>query len=113
MIFIIQILWINFILFILFETDCFIQYSKLFRLGKLFKINEFLEYKEDKNPKMNYLSYIRQKHNNFFTKLITCVPCYNFWIVLLVVILFNSIYLYPLIYLTSYSLYKILKKYVY
>ena len=77
------------------------------------KINEFLEYKEDKNPKMNYLSYIRQKHNNFFTKLITCVPCYNFWIVLLVVILFNSIYLYPLIYLTSYSLYKILKKYVY
>ena len=91
MIFIIQILWINFILFIWFETDGFIQYSKLFRLGKLFKINEFLEYKEDKNPKMNYLSYIRQKHNNFFTKLITCVPCYNFWIVLLVVILFNSI----------------------
>ena len=113
MIFIIQILWINFILFIWFETDGFIQYSKLFRLGKLFKINEFLEYKEDKNPKMNYLSYIRQKHNNFFTKLITCVPCYNFWIVLLVVILINSIYLYPLIYLTSYSLYKILKKYVY
>ena len=113
MIFIIQILWINFILFIWFETDGFIQYSKLFRLGKLFKINEFLEYKEDKNPKMNYLSYIRQKHNNFFTKLITCVPCYNFWIVLLVVILFNSIYLYPLIYLTSCSLYKILKKYVY
>ena len=113
MIFIIQILWINFILFIWFETDGFIQYSKLFRLGKLFKINEFLEYKEDKNPKMNYLSYIRQKHNNFFTKLITCVPCYNFWIVLLVVILFNSIYLYPLFYLTSYSLYKILKKYVY
>ena len=56
--FIIQIFWINFILFIWFETDGFIEYSKLFRLNKIFKIDEFLEYKEDKNPKMTYHSYI-------------------------------------------------------
>ena len=68
---------------------------------------------EDKNPKMTYHSYVRQKHNNFFTKLVTCAPCLNFWIVLLIVILFNSINIYPLVYILSYALYKILKKYVY
>ena len=72
-----------------------------------------LDYKEDKNPKMTYHSYVRQKHNNFFTKLVTCAPCLNFWIVLLIVILFNSINIYPLVYILSYALYKILKKYVY
>lgn len=113
MIFILQIFWINLILFLWFETDGFIQYSKLFKFGKLFKIDEFLEYKETKNPKITYHSYIRQKHNNFFTKLITCVPCFNFWITLIVTILFNCLYLYPVIYIIGYSLYKILKKHVY
>ena len=46
--FIIQIFWINFILFLWFETDGFIEYAKLFRLNNLFKINDFLEYKEEK-----------------------------------------------------------------
>jgi len=49
--FIIQIFWINFILFIWFETDGFVEYAKLFRLNKIFKIDEFLDYKEDKNLK--------------------------------------------------------------
>jgi hypothetical protein len=111
--FIIQIFWINFILFLWFETDGFIEYLKLFRLNKIFKIDDFLEYKEEKNPRINYHSYIRQKHNNFFTKLITCIPCFNFWIVLLITFIFNSICFYPIVYVLSYSLYKLLKKYVY
>ena len=113
MIFILQLFWINFILFIWFETDGFIEYSKLFRLGKIFKIDKFEEYKKESNPKITYLNYIRQKHNSFLSRLVTCTPCFNFWIVLIVCILFNSLFIYPVLYITSYSIYRLLKKYIY
>jgi hypothetical protein len=83
-----QIFWINFLLFIWFDTDAFIEYFRLLRLSKLFKIDKFDEYKTQ-NPKITYLSFIRQKYSNFYTRLITCPPCINFWIVLLFCIILN------------------------
>jgi hypothetical protein len=110
---VLEILWINFILFIWFETDAFIEYIKLLKMGRYFYINEFLEYKKNSNPKSNYLSFIRQKKTNFITKLISCIPCSLFWLSLIFCIIFNNIVLYPIIYMLSYISYKILKKYVY
>jgi hypothetical protein len=111
--FIIQIFWINFILFIWFETDGFIEYSKLFKLSNLFKITDFEEYKKESNPRITYHSYIRQKHGNFITKLFTCVPCFCFWMVLVISLIFGNLFLYPVIYISSYVIYKLLKKYIY
>ena len=48
---IIQIFYITFVLFIWFETDAFISYSKLLRLNRLFQIDKWEEYKILKNPK--------------------------------------------------------------
>ena len=48
-----QIFYVIFLLFIWFNTDAFISYSKLFRLSKLFKINSWEEYRMI-NPKMEY-----------------------------------------------------------
>ncbi len=111
--FILQIFWVNFILFIWFETDGFIEYCKLFRIHKIFKIDRFETYKKESNPNITYLSYIRQKHQSFISRLVSCVPCLNFWIVLFVCYIFSSLLLYPLVYLISYVVYKILKKYIY
>jgi hypothetical protein len=111
--FILQIFWINFILFLWFETDGFIEYAKLFRLSKIFKIDKFKEYKEESNPRISYLDYIRQKHNCFLSRLFTCTPCLNFWIVLLITFIFNSLFIYPVVYILSYVIYKLLKKYIY
>ena len=111
--FILQIFWINFILFVWFETDGFIEYCKLFRIQKLFKIDKFEIYKKESNPNINYLSYLRQKHTSFFSKLVTCVPCLNFWMVLVISSLWGSSHLYPILYLVSYATYKILKKIIY
>lgn len=111
--FILQIFWINFILFLWFETDGFVEYCKLFRLSRLFKIDKYEQYKKEFNPGIGYHSYIRQKHNSFLSKLFTCVPCLNFWIVLVTVLCFNSLFLYPVIYILSYVIYKLLKKNVY
>jgi hypothetical protein len=107
---ILQIFYITFVLFIWFETDAFISYSKLLRLSHFFKIDKWEEYKILKNPKIDYLSYIRNDRNNFFTKIISCKPCFNFWIVLISCIIFGNWIYFPLIYILSYLIYNILWK---
>ena len=109
---ILQVSWINLILFIWFDTNTFVEYAKLFKLKRFFKINLFEEYKLI-NPKITYHHYIRQKHPSFITKLMTCQPCFCFWIVMIFCAIYNNIILFPIIYLCSYIIYKILKRYVY
>jgi len=111
--FILQIFWTNFILFLWFETDGFIEYCKIFRISSLFKIDKYEQYKKESNPGISYHSYLRQKHNSFLSRLFTCAPCLNFWIVLFVTLFFNSLMLYPIIYITSYVIYKLLKSKIY
>jgi hypothetical protein len=111
--FILQIFWVNFILFLWFETDGFIEYAKLFRLSKIFKIDKFEQYKKESNPSIKYLDYIRQKHNSFLSRLVSCTPCLNFWVVLIITFIFNSLLIYPIVYVMSYSIYRLLKKLIY
>ena len=106
---ILDIFWSIFILFMWFDTDAFIEYSKIFKLHRIFKVDKFLEYKE-LNPKASYLTYIRKNYNNFLTRLVTCPSCIAFWIVLFICIISNSLIFYPIVYITSFSIYMLLKK---
>jgi len=108
---VLEIFWVIFLLFIWFKTDAFIQYSKLFKIGKITKVDLWETYRLS-NPKITYLEYISIKHRNFFTKLITCKPCLTFWIVLIISLIFNSTYLFKIIYMLSYIIYKLIEKYV-
>lgn len=107
----ISIFWCVFLLFIWFKTDFFIQYSQLFGLSNRFKITDWQKYRIS-NPKISYLEYLSIKKKNFFTKLISCQPCILFWIVLIISIINNHLYYFPLIYILSYSGFKIIDKYV-
>jgi len=107
----IQIFWVVFILFIWFNTDAFIQYGKLLKLDKITKINLWESYRLT-NPKITYLEYLSIKHRGFFTKLITCKPCLNFWITLIICLLFDSLIQFPVIYMLSYITHKLIEKYV-
>lgn len=109
---IMSIFWINFIIFIWFKTDFIVSYSKLFKLNKLFKVDKFEEYKNI-NPTADYLNFLRINHKGFFIKLISCVPCLMVWISLFVLLIYNVLLFYPMVYVLSYTVYKILNKYVY
>jgi len=107
----IEIFWITFLLFIWFDTDAIIQYSKLFGLQTKFKIDLWESYRIS-NPKITYLEYLSIKHKNFFTKLISCKPCLNFWITLFICVINDSLWFFPAAYIISYTFYKIINKYV-
>lgn len=106
---VIQIFYVVFLLYMWFETDGFIEYSKLFRLDKKFKINLWMEYRQI-NPKIDYLSYLRLKHNSFFIRLISCRPCLCFWIVFLTLFIFGNLFSFPLVYIMSYLIYNLVCK---
>lgn len=103
------VFWSLFILFIWFETDALLEYSKLIGLSKLFKVNYFTKYLE-LNPKASYFSFLRKYYNNFFVRLITCPPCLTFWVVFIICSIYKNYLEYPIIYLISYIVYIFLKK---
>ena len=89
-----------FILIIWFNTEAFVEYSHLLKI-KWFKVNEYLIAK-DSDFTLTYHSYLLQKHNSFFTRLITCPFCLNFWLILLGKFIFGYTFLeIPTIYVTS------------
>lgn len=103
------VFWSLFILFIWFETDAFIEYSSLLGLSSIFKINYYKKYLE-LNPKASYFTFLRKYYNNFFIRLITCPPCFNFWVVFVVCSIYKDFLIYPVIYVTTYTIFIILKK---
>lgn len=102
--------WSVFIMFIWFNTNAFTDYILFFKLDKYFYVSKWNSYLEI-NPKIGYLSYIRIKHNNFITKLISCKLCLLFWIIFILIVIFKqSFILLPIIYITSYVIYKKIDK---
>lgn len=87
-----------------FHTEAFVEYTKLFRLHRLFKVSEFEEdFKNDFT--LEYLPWLRNKYPCFFTKLVSCPWCIGLW-VSAILSLFNNTFDYICIqYLVSMTMY--------
>lgn len=107
---IIQVLYVVFFLYMWFETDGFLEYSKLLGLKKRFRIDLWEQYREI-NPRLDYFGYIRLKHSSFFIRLITCRQCLCFWLTLLSCVFFSDILLLPIVYILSYLIYRLICRY--
>lgn len=102
----IQIFYAAFFMYVWFETDAFVEYSRLLRLSRIFRIDDWTEYRAV-NPKIGYLEYLSVKHPGFFSKLISCRPCLLFWISVACSAIFTSVLFFPFVYLTSYAIYSL------
>ena len=71
-----------FVLTVWFHTDAFVEYGKLFGLGKLLKIDDFLSAQQNDLGLIHYYMYLNQRYSSFFTKLLICPFCLGFWIAL-------------------------------
>ena len=106
--FISQVMWVNFIMFIWFNTDAVIDYLSW---TKLFKMKDYKNYIQV-NKRIPYPDFIFLQSPNFFTKLLSCRPCLQFWLVLTTGFFFSFSSIAG-VYIISYAIYKILQKYVY
>ncbi len=67
------------ILFFLYKTDAFVEYVKLFRLGKLFEIDKYEKFL-DTVGEGDYWMYLTFEKRNFIRKLVSCPYCVSFWL---------------------------------
>ena len=66
-------------LLIWFKTEAFVEYMKLFRLSKLFKIDLYEEMNRG-GADMSYHEFLLEHFNMFGTRLITCPICVTTWL---------------------------------
>jgi len=69
------------LLIVWFRTDVFVEYSKIFKISKWLNVDDFEEKKKN-DFELTYHSYLRQYHNNFWIRLVTCPICISCWLLL-------------------------------
>jgi len=92
------------ILIVWFHTEAFIEYSKVFRLHRLFKIDEF-EKAYENDFTLEYIPWLKTRYDSFFTRLISCPWCVGFWLTLFNCCFFGTFYLFPVIYVITIVIY--------
>lgn len=93
-----------------FQSNAFVEYVKLFRLGWLFWVPLYERQKED-DLLLTYVQFIKTNWDNFFTRLITCPLCFCMWVCLFISLIANVVFWWPtmvIIALIVFYLYKCL-----
>lgn len=95
------------LLIIWFNTNAILEYVKIFKLSKLFRLDDF-ENKQSEDFELDYHRYLLKFHNCFFVRLITCPICLTMWFC--IPIIFTEYYIeypkYVILILFGYYLFK-------
>ena len=81
-----------------FKSDAIIEWGSLLRLSKFVKIKEFQEDKKNWLPlDLNYPTFLRNRYDNFITKMLSCPLCLSMWLSIIlclpIALFFNPIIL--------------------
>lgn len=82
------------LLIVWFRTDAYVEYARVFRLNKISFYQDF-DAKKSEDARLTYFGYLRQYHNSFFTRLITCPICLGVWVATIISIYTGHWWLYP------------------
>jgi len=80
---------VSLIMLIWFRSDAFVEWMKLFGLGKLIKYQEYLDAKLD-NFAITYPLFLKLKYRWFIFKIIGCRLCSCVWLSVLTSLLISS-----------------------
>jgi hypothetical protein len=62
-----------------FKSDAFVEWMKLFGLGKFIKFDQYIDAKLD-NMGITYPLFLKLKYNKFIFKIIGCNLCFGIWL---------------------------------
>jgi len=104
--------WVAIILFLLFETNFLIEYSKKLNFNLPYK-NDYLKIIES-GGSIHYLLFLKRAYSNFWINLFTCYVCLSVWLSFIFSIISFNLLEFPKINfygLVGYLILKILAKY--
>ncbi len=102
----IEILCVVFFMYVWFETDALVDYSRALGLTRFMKMDMWDEWR-NKHPRTGYLEYLLIAHRGFFTKLVSCRTCLSFWLSVVVCHFGVGVLWAPAVYLSSLLLYNL------
>ena len=100
---------ITIILLIQFNTEAWIEYCKLLHLDGISQYKDY-ELKKSNDLSLDYIQYLRQYHNCFLIRLITCPICLSIWLSIIAGTITLSFSLIPIFIVGSLLLYSIINK---
>jgi len=101
------------ILLVWFNTEAFIEYTKLFSGTRFFLVDDFREKQKEyvyPAPHLDYISYLVQYHDSFFIRLITCPLCLSFWLTVALCLITGEWLLLPMTNLLGLIFFKVTTK---
>lgn len=81
---------VAFFLLIWFKTEAYVEYCRLFKLNRISHYKDYDEKKKN-DVSLTYHYYLREYHNGFFIRLITCPICVSVWLAIFNSLLFFKI----------------------
>jgi hypothetical protein len=72
------IAFVAMILLIWFKTEAYVEYCKLFKRNDICFYKEYYKKKKD-DVRLTYITYLRDQHDGFLIRLITCPICLAVW----------------------------------
>lgn len=97
------------ILFFMYETDFFVQYVKLFRLNKVFGVDNYERHLETVSADDTYWEWLAFEKQTFLRKLLSCPFCFGFWINVGIYFLYKDLGLFIINLWSSFFLFLVLK----
>jgi hypothetical protein len=77
------------LLLVWFRTDAYPEYCRALKLDKISFYKDFYAKLHD-DVRLTYVKYLRQYHNGFFVRLITCPLCIGAWIATALSLIFTT-----------------------
>ena len=92
-----------------FRSEAFVEYCRLFRINW---ISHYKDYDEKKanDVSLTYHGYLRQYHNGFMARLLTCPVCVGAWLAILNMILFWKLSVFPVTFIGGLILFGIVDR---
>jgi len=100
------------ILLVWFRSEAYIEYCRFFHLDFISHYKEYDEKKKN-DISLTYHEYLRQYHNGFKTRLVTCPICVAVWLSILSAILFGKLALMPIAFVGGLLLFGVIHKLLY
>lgn len=94
------------VLLVWFHSDAFIDYASFFHGNRFFYIDDYKEHR-NRDPLLDWITYLQINHDGFFIRLITCQLCLSFWLTLIICGFSHNLILLPACYILGLVIYKL------
>jgi hypothetical protein len=92
---ILSICFVALVLVVWFKTEAYVEYCRLFRLNRISNHEDYYRKKKD-DVSLTYHGYLRQYHNGFRIRLVTCPICIAIWVSTLTAFIMGNIFAMPI-----------------